>query len=175
MTFEESVDNTDPDMTALDDACDPIYKVIDNLDLSLQSVAKDIGESQQLLSTSFGYIAARFAQVHSIAVAGEGQGAAPSEMLIALRRVVDALTVELQFEDSLNQLLGRVLSRIESISVALSQTRAMAERACCAQDEGKRSVRVLAVLGRTLESLRNAERPRGGRQFDTESRAVDLF
>lgn len=163
------------DANAPDPGCDPVVKAIDNLNLGLLETAKEIRASQQILSASFGDITARFAQVHGIAVAGEGQGTAPNRTLIALRRVVDALAVELQVEDSLNQLLGRALGRIESISRALNQTRSLAEGACSTQDEAKRGEHVLAALGHTLESLRNAERPGGGPRFDAGPGSVDLF
>ena len=149
-----------------------VFAFIDALDLNLQNVAKDISESRQFLSTSFGQIAANFAKVHSIARAGEEcEAQMPNDTLIALRRVVDGLTVELQFEDSLSQSLGYALKRIESISIALNQTRAIA----CERSGDGQGEHALAVLALTLDSLRNAERPGGDRLSEHSSGSVDLF
>ncbi len=175
MMPEEATRTTGRYANAPDLVRDPIVNAIDNLDLSLLDTAKEIRESQQLLSTSFGDMTAHFAQVHSIAVAGEGQGTAPGGALSALRGVVDSLTVELQVEDSLNQLLGKALGRIESISKALTQTRSMVERACSAQEATKCNEDVLAAFGRNLESLRQAEQARGSHRFDTAPGSIDLF
>ncbi|CAG4882624.1 protein of unknown function [Georgfuchsia toluolica] len=149
-----------------------VFAFIEALDLNLQNVAKDISESRQFLSTSFGQIAANFAKVHSIARAGEESDAhMPNDTLIALRRVVDGLTVELQFEDSLSQSLGYAVKRIESISVALNQTRAIV----CERSGDGQGEHALTVLARTLDSLRKAERPGGGRLGEGNSGSVDLF
>lgn len=153
-----------------------VFAVMEALDLSLQNVAKDISESKQFLSTSFGQIAANFAKVHSIARAGEEREAQmPNDTLIALRRIVNGLTVELQFEDSLSQSLGYALRRIESICVALNQTRAIVAGAHGARGDDRQGEHALAVLARTLDSLRNAERPGGSRLFEGGTGSVDLF
>jgi hypothetical protein len=155
---------------------DAVLAVIQALEQSLQNVAKDISESRQFLSTSFGQIAANFAKVHSIARAGEAHEAQmQNDTLIALRRIVNGLTVELQFEDSLSQSLSYALRRIESICVALNQTRAIVASAHGAHGDDGQGEHALAVLARTLESLRNAERPGGSRLFDGGSGSVDLF
>ena len=153
-----------------------VFAVMEALDLSLQNVAKDVSESQQFLSTSFRQIAANFAKVHSIARSGEQREAQmPNDTLIALRRIVDGLTVELQFEDSLSQSLGYALRRIESICVALKQTRAIVTGAHCDRGDDGQGEHALAVLARTLDSLRNAERPGGSRLLEGSSGSVDLF
>jgi hypothetical protein len=155
---------------------DAVFAVMEALDLSLQNVATDISASQRFLATSFGQIAANFAKVHSIARFGEEREAqVPNDTLIALRRIVNGLTVELQFEDSLSQSLGYALRRIESICVALNQTRAIVAGANCARGEDGQGEHALAVLARTLDSLRNAERPGGSRLFEGSSGSIDLF
>ncbi len=160
-----------PELTAAAQA-GALVQVLEAIDLSLQNIARDITDSQSLLGSSFGQIAARFAQVHSIAVAGEsGSPETPGETLSALRRVVDALTVELQFEDSLNQLFMHALTRIESMCVALGQTRALA----AGGNGEERGEHALEVLARTLESLRNAEHCGVNRRFDGRSGSVDMF
>ncbi len=176
--------NTKRDAGALDqstskpeNAGEPAFAVMEALELSLQNVAKDLSESREFLSTSFGQIAANFSKVHSIARSGEGRDAQmPNETLIALRRVVNGLTVELQFEDALSQSLSYALRRIESICVALNQTRTnlVVGAGFVRADEGP-SEHALTVLARTLDSLRNAERPGGSRQLDGSSGSVDLF
>ena len=155
---------------------DAVFALMEALELSLQNVAKDISESRQFLSTSFGQIAANFAKVHSISRAGEErEGQMPNDTLIALRRIVNGLTVELQFEDSLSQSLSYALRRIDSICVALNQTRAIVAGAHCARGDDGQGEHALTVLARTLDSLRNAERPGGGRLFEGSSGSVDLF
>jgi len=155
---------------------DAVFAVMEALELSLKNVAKDISESQKFLSTSFGQIAANFAKVHSIARTGEErEEQMPNETLIALRRIVNGLTVELQFEDSLSQSLGYALRRIESICVALNETRAIVAGRHSAQGDDGNGEHALAVLARTLDSLRNAERRGGGHLFDGSSGSVDLF
>jgi hypothetical protein len=153
-----------------------VFALMEALELSLQNVAKDICESREFLSTSFGQIAANFAKVHSIARADEEREAeVPNDTLIALRRIVNGLTVELQFEDSLSQSLSYALRRIESICVALNQTRAIVAGEHRARGDEGQGEQALAVLARTLDSLRNAERPGGGRLFESSSGSVDLF
>jgi hypothetical protein len=150
-----------------------VFAVMQALEQSLQNVAKDISESRQFLSTSFGQIAANFAKVHSIAREGEAREAhLQNDTLTALRRIVNGLTVELQFEDSLSQSLSYALRRIDSICVALTQTMAIVAGAHGDDGQGEHA---LAVLARTLESLRNAERPGGGKLFESGSGSVDLF
>jgi len=155
---------------------DAVFAVMGALELSLQNVAKDISESRQFLATSFGQIAANFAKVHSIARAGEErEEQIPNDTLVALRRVVNGLTVELQFEDSLSQSLNYALRRIESICMALDQTRAIVAGAHVARGGDGRGEHALAVLARTLDSLRNAERPGGSHLSEASSGSVDLF
>lgn len=155
---------------------DAVFAVMQSLEQSLQNVAKDIDESRQFLSTSFGQIAANFAKVHSISRVGEErEGQMPNETLIALRRVVNGLTVELQFEDSLSQSLSYALRRIESICVALNQSRAIVTGVRGAGGGSGQGEHALTVLARTLDSLRNAERPGGCALFERNSGSVDLF
>ena len=155
---------------------DAVFAVIEALELSLQNVAKDISESRQFLSVSFGQIAANFAKVHSIERTGEEREAqVPNDTLIALRRIVNGFTVELQFEDSLSQSLSYALRRIDSICVALNQTRAIVAGAHRARSDDGQGEHALAVLARTLDSLRNAERPAGSRLFEGSSGSFDLF
>jgi hypothetical protein len=155
---------------------DAVFAVMEALELSLKNVAKDISESQKFLSTSFGQIAANFAKVHSIARTGEErEQQMPNETLLALRRIVNGLTVELQFEDSLSQSLGYALRRIDSICVALNETRAIVAGRHGAQGDDGNGEHALAVLARTLDSLRNAERAGGSHLFEGGSGSVDLF
>jgi len=163
---------TDPAETG----SDTVVAVMESLELSLQNVAKDIGESRQFLATSFGQIAANFAKVHSIARSGEERAAQmPNDTLIALRRVVNGLTVVLQFVDSLSQSLSYALRRIESICGALNQTRAIIADADFARGADDLGEHALAVLARTLDSLRQAERPGGSAMLEGGSGSVDLF
>ena len=150
---------------------DPIAHAIDNLDRSLTHTANDIRETQRLLGKSYGSITSHFVRFHGIAAAGEGKDSTLGE----LRKVVDAMTVELQIEDSLNQLLGHALGRIDSISVALIHIASMVERACGTQDEAKRSENVLAALVESLESLGEAEHVRSRHRFDAGPGSIDLF
>lgn len=155
---------------------DTVAAAMESLELSLRNVAQDIGESRQFLATSFGQIAANFAKVHSIAMVGEERGTqVPNETLTALRRIVNGLTVELQFEDSLSQSLSYALRRLESICVALKQTQANVAEADWPRGEGGQGEHALAVLARTLDSLRNAERSPGGRPLGGGSGTFDLF
>lgn len=155
---------------------DAVFAVMQALEQSLQNVAKDISESRQFLSTSFGQIAANFAKVHSIAKEGEAREAQlQNDTLIALRRIVNGLTVELQFEDSLSQSLSYALRRIDSICVALTQTKAIVAGTHGVHGHGGQGEHALAVLARTLDSLRNAERPGGSSLAGGSSGSVDLF
>jgi hypothetical protein len=121
----------------------------------LQAMAKDLAQSRKALSAAFQSIAARFAQVHSIALAGESGGApAASDTLHALRAVVDALTVELQFEDTLGQRLGHAAGKIDATGVALAEARSLMSGA--ADGEADAAGHALTVLARTLDSIRNA-------------------
>lgn len=178
MNFEKSPIAQDGGTNVSEKTSAAVFAVMEALEMSLQNVAKDISESQRFLSTSFGQIAANFAKVHSIAMADEeSEAQAPNDnhTLTALRRVVDGLTVELQFEDSLSQSLGYALRRIESICVALNQTRAIVTGEYSERSGDWRGEHALAVLARTLDSLRDAERPRENRLLESSSGAVDLF
>jgi len=63
----------------------------------LQAMAKDLAQSRKALAGAFQSIAARFAQVHSIALAGEAGGAtATADTLKALRAVVDAVVGDVE-------------------------------------------------------------------------------
>jgi len=88
---------------------------------------------------------------------------------------VNGLTVELQFEDSLSQSLSYALRRIESICGALNQTRAIIADADFARGADDLGEHALAVLARTLDSLRQAERPGGSAMLEGGSGSVDLF
>lgn len=121
----------------------------------LQAMAGDLAQSRKALAAAFQSIAARFAQVHSIALAGEAGGAAATaDTLHALRAVVDALTVELQFEDTLGQRLGHAAGKIDAAGVALSEARSLMGDA--AHGDADSTGHALTVLARTLDSIRNA-------------------
>jgi hypothetical protein len=121
----------------------------------LQAMAGDLAASRKALAEAFQSIAARFAQVHSIALAGEKGGeAASADTLRALRAVVDALTVELQFEDTLGQRLGHAAGKIDAAGVALGEARALMSGA--ADGDADSAGHALTVLARTLDSIRNA-------------------
>lgn len=121
----------------------------------LQAMAGDLAQSRKALAAAFQSIAARFAQVHSIALAGEAGGAAASaDTLHALRAVVDALTVELQFEDTLGQRLGHAAGKIDAAGVALNEARSLMGDAAHADADS--TGHALTVLARTLDSIRNA-------------------
>lgn len=175
--------NVKTDAVALGAAVNPlertgdlVFATMEALELSLQNVAKDISESRQFLSTSFGQIAANFAKVHSIARAGEErEEQMPNDTLIALRRIVNGLTVELQFEDSLSQSLSYALRRLDSICVALKQARASVADAGSARGNDVQGEHALAVLARTLDSLRNAERAGGSHLSKGNSGSFDMF
>jgi len=121
----------------------------------LQVMAADLAQSRKALAAAFQSIAARFAQVHSIALAGEsGRAAAAADTLQALRAVVDALTVELQFEDTLGQRLGHAAGKIDAAGVALNEARSLMGDA--ADGDADSTGHALTVLARTLDSIRNA-------------------
>jgi hypothetical protein len=121
----------------------------------LQAMAGDLAGSRKALAGAFQSIAARFAQVHSIALAGEsGSATASADTLRALRAVVDALTVELQFEDTLGQRLGHAASKIDAAGVALNEARAL--MAGAADGDADSAGHALTVLARTLDSIRHA-------------------
>lgn len=121
----------------------------------LQAMAGDLAQSRKALAAAFQSIAARFAQVHSIALAGEAGGsAATADTLHALRAVVDALTVELQFEDTLGQRLGHAAGKIDAAGVALSEARSLMGDAAHADADS--TGHALTVLARTLDSIRSA-------------------
>ncbi len=143
-----------------------LCRILDSIDLGLQNLAKDIGRTQGLLEASFGQIAARFEQVHAIA-----QGDRRAEPLNALRAVVDSLTVDLQFEDLVSQIFVHALARIDSISAALGQTRAIAAAASGAP----RDEQALAALARSLESAVHAGRPGPAERVEGRAGSIDLF
>lgn len=138
----------------------------------LQAMAKDLAQSRKALAGAFQSIAARFAQVHSIALGGEAGGAtATADTLKALRAVVDALTVELQFEDTLGQRLGHAAGKIDATGVALAEARSLMSGA--ADGEVDSAGHALTVLARTLDSIRNAMES-GAHQPGTGG-AIELF
>ena len=138
----------------------------------LQVMASDLAQSRKALAAAFQGIAARFAQVHSIALAGEAGGATGiADTLQALRAVVDALTVELQFEDTLGQRLGHAAGKIDAAGVALAEARALMSGA--ADGEVDSAGHALTVLARTLDSIRNAM-DSGAHQPGTGG-AIELF
>lgn len=152
-------------------ASDPFASVLGNLRRSLGCTADEIRESQRLLAHSFGAITRQFVRVHAIAAAGEGSSAVPGE----LRVLVDAMSVELQIEDTLNQLLGRALNRVDSMAAALNHVGSMVQCGCAAQEQGGCNDDVLATLAQSLEALGNAEHARGGHRFDAGPGSIDLF
>ncbi|MDH4095138.1 MAG: hypothetical protein OEV81_10165 [Betaproteobacteria bacterium] len=138
----------------------------------LQAMAADLAQSRKALAAAFQSIAARFAQVHSIALAGEAGGAAATaDTLHALRAVVDALTVELQFEDTLGQRLGHAAGKIDAAGVALSEARSLMGGA--ADGDADSTGHALTVLARTLDSIRNAMDP--GAPQPASGGAIELF
>jgi hypothetical protein len=141
--------------TRFDPAMPGTLSAIDALSEILAGVQRDVARSRQVLNGAFGHIAARFAQVHAIAVAAEARRDGLSdEALEALRKVTDGLTIELQFEDSLSQLLDHVQGKVEAIGVALTQTRAMVSTAPIG--EGEPIGPALEVLARTVKSIQKA-------------------
>ncbi|HEX5093357.1 MAG TPA: hypothetical protein VFV84_11795 [Burkholderiales bacterium] len=138
----------------------------------LQVMANDLAQSRKALASAFQSIAARFAQVHSIALAGEsGTATATGDTLKALRAVVDALTVELQFEDTLGQRLGHAASKIDATGVALTEARAL--MAGAPDGEAESAGHALTVLARTLDSIRNAME--AGAAQPAAGGAIELF
>jgi len=138
----------------------------------LQVMANDLAHSRKALAAAFQSIAARFAQVHSIALAGESGGTtATADTLKALRAVVDALTVELQFEDTLGQRLGHAAGKIDAAGVALAEARALMSGA--ADGEADSAGHALTVLARTLDSIRHAME--SGAPAPGAGGAIELF
>ena len=138
----------------------------------LQAMAADLAQSRKALAAAFQSIAARFAQVHSIALAGEAGGATgTADTLHALRAVVDALTVELQFEDTLGQRLGHAAGKIDAANVALSEARSLMGGA--ADGDADSTGHALTVLARTLDSIRNAMD--SGAPQPASGGAIELF
>jgi hypothetical protein len=68
--------------------------------------------------------------------------------------VTDGLTIELQFEDSLSQLLDHVQGKVEAIGVALSETRTLVSKA--GAGAGDPVGPALEVLARTVKSIQMA-------------------
>jgi hypothetical protein len=138
----------------------------------LQAMAGDLAQSRKALAAAFQSIAGRFAQVHSIALAGEAGGAtATAETLRALRAVVDALTIELQFEDTLGQRLGHAAGKIDAAGVALGEARSLMSGA--ADGDADSAGHALTVLARTLDSIRNAMESNA--QAPAAGGAIELF
>lgn len=138
----------------------------------LQVMANDLAQSRKALAAAFQSIAARFAQVHSIALAGEaGRATDTADTLQALRAVVDALTVELQFEDTLGQRLGHAAGKIDAAGVALAEARALMSGA--ADGEADSAGHALTVLARTLDSIRHAME--SGAPAPGAGGAIELF
>jgi hypothetical protein len=128
---------------------------LDALSEILSGVKRDVARSREVLNGAFGKIAARFAQVHAIAVAAEARESGLSdEALNALRKVTDGLTIELQFEDSLSQLLDHVQGKVEAIGVALTETRTLVSSAPAGEPEPVGPA--LEVLARTVKSIQMA-------------------
>ena len=147
---------------------------LDALGEILSGVTQDLARSSRILNGAFVQIAARFAQVHAIAVAAEAREAGvPDDTLSELRKVVDALTVELQFEDSLCQLLDHVQGKVEAIGVALTETRAMLASAPVTEQERLRTA--LQVLSRTVKSIQAAANAAVAERWATREGSVDLF
>ena len=96
---------------------------------------------------------------------------ATADTLHALRAVVDALTVELQFEDTLGQRLGHAAGKIDAAGVALSEARSLMGGA--ADGDADSTGHALTVLARTLDSIRNAMDP--GAPQPASGGAIELF
>lgn len=144
-TFENQYDQPQPGT----------LRAIDALRDILSGVKRDVARSREVLNGAFGKIAARFAQVHAIAVAAEARKHGMSdEALRALREVTDGLTIELQFEDSLSQLLDHIQGKVEAMGVALTETRAMVSSAPAGEAEPIGPA--LEVLARTVKSIQMA-------------------
>lgn len=147
---------------------------IDALSDILSGVKGDVARSRQILTGAFGHLAARFAQVQAIAAAAEArQASSPDESLGALRDVVASLAVELQFEDSLSQLLDHVQGKVEALGVALSETRAMVTTAPA--DEADRVRAALEVLSSTVKSIQLAADAAVAERWATRSGSIYLF
>jgi hypothetical protein len=146
---------------------------IDALTEILLGVKRDVARSREVLNGAFGKIAARFAQVHAIAVAAEARESGLSdEALNALRKVTDGLTIELQFEDSLSQLLDHVQGKVEAIGVALTETRTLVSSAPAGEPEPVGPA--LEVLARTVKSIQMAAEAAVAER-STASGSVELF
>lgn len=146
---------------------------IDALTEILSGVKRDVARSREVLNGAFGKIAARFAQVHAIAVAAEARESGLSdEALNALRKVTDGLTIELQFEDSLSQLLDHVQGKVEAIGVALNETRTLVSSAPANTPEPVGPA--LEVLARTVKSIQMAADAAVAERA-TASGSVELF
>jgi hypothetical protein len=146
---------------------------IDALTEILLGVKRDVARSREVLNGAFGKIAARFAQVHAIAVAAEARESGLSdEALNALRKVTDGLTIELQFEDSLSQLLDHVQGKVEAIGVALTETRTLVSSAPAGEPEPVGPA--LEVLARTVKSIQMAA-DAAVAERSTASGSVELF
>ena len=146
---------------------------LDALNEILLGVKRDVARSREVLNGAFGMIAARFAQVHAIAVAAEARESGLSdEALNALRKVTDGLTIELQFEDSLSQLLDHVQGKVEAIGVALTETRTLVSSAPAGEPEPVG--RALEVLARRVKSTQMAA-DAAVAERSTASGSVELF
>jgi hypothetical protein len=146
---------------------------LDALSEILSGVKRDVARSREVLNGAFGKIAARFAQVHAIAVAAEARESGLSdEALNALRKVTDGLTIELQFEDSLSQLLDHVQGKVEAIGVALTETRTLVSSAPAGEPEPVGPA--LEVLARTVKSIQMAAEAAVADR-STASGSVELF
>lgn len=146
---------------------------LDALSDILGGVKRDVARSREVLNGAFGKIAARFAQVHAIAVAAEARESGLSdEALNALRKVTDGLTIELQFEDSLSQLLDHVQGKVEAIGVALTETRTLVSSAPAGEPEPVGPA--LEVLARTVKSIQMAA-DAAVAERSTASGSVELF
>jgi hypothetical protein len=147
---------------------------IDALRDILSGVTGDVARSRKILNGAFGKIAARFAQVHAIAVEAEARRTGVhDETLRALRKVVDALTIELQFEDALSQLLDHVQGKVEALGVALAETRTFVTSAPAADADRVRPA--LEVLSRTVKSIQLAADTAMSEGWETRAGTVDLF
>lgn len=146
---------------------------LDALSDILSGVKRDVARSREVLNGAFGKIAARFAQVHAIAVAAEARDSGLSdEALNALRKVTDSLTIELQFEDSLSQLLDHVQGKVEAIGVALTETRTLVSSTPGGDAEPVGPA--LEVLARTVKSIQMAA-DAAVAERSTASGSVELF
>src|SRR5574341_824179 len=140
----------------------------------LAGVTQDVTLSRRILNGAFGKIAARFAQVHAIAVEAEQRRAGVhDETLRALRKVVDALIIELQFEDALSQLLDHVQGKVEALGVALAETRTFVTGALPGDADRVRPA--LEVLSRTVKSIQLAAETAVSEGWETRPGTVDLF